>query len=112
MTDERDEDIGLDPQDSRVWAELHFCLCERDPASGEVREDLIKAMALNQRFGLLLEGCLEDAAAAFDEILLILLPNEARNLEQLMHDFKSELEGPMAEADSSGEVKPGGAWLH
>ena len=95
-----------------VSSKIHLSLCARDPTSAEVREEVIKAMALNLRYGLVPGGCLEDAAAAFDKIFVSLQPNEARNLERLLQDIDSTLEGPTVESVSSGEAKPGGAWLH
>ena len=68
--------------------------------------------ALSLRFGLVLGGCLEDAAAAFDEIFASLLPTEARDLEQLLQDIDNTLDGPTVEPASSDEAKPSGAWLH
>ena len=112
MTDEWDEDRLFDSQDVPVLSELHFCLCGRDPDSADVREELVKATALSLRFGLVLGGCLEDAAAAFDEIFASLLPTEARDLEQLLQDIDNTLDGSTVEPASSDEAKPSGAWLH
>ena len=112
MTDEWDVDTGIDLQNEPVMRESSFCLCGRNPASSEVREDLIKAIALSLRYDLVQSGCLANAAAAFDKIFVSLVPEEVRNLERLMQGIGNTLDGQAVESASSGEAKPEGAWLH
>ena len=112
MTDKRDESTWIDLLDEPAVRDSSFCLCGRDPVSADVREELVKATALSLRYGLVLGGCLGDAAAAFDEIIASLQPNETRKLERLKQDINDMLEGSTVEPAFSEESKPEGAWLH
>ena len=67
-----------DPRDEPLERNSEFCLCGRDPDSVEVREELIKAITLSMRYDLAQGGCLCDAAAAFDEVVASLVPDEAQ----------------------------------
>ena len=104
MADEWDVDTGIDLQREPIVREASFCLCGRDPNSTEVREELSKALALSTRYNVDLGGCLEDAAAAFDEIFENLLPKEARKMERLMQDIHRSLEGAIEESACSGQA--------
>ena len=112
MADEWDVETGIDPQRDLIVREASFCLCGRDPNSTEVREELSKALALSARYNVDLGGCLEDAADAFDEIFVNLLPKEARKLERLRREFHRSLGGAIEELVSSGEAKPKETFLH
>ena len=111
MTDDRADDMETGPEDESVVIDLDLCLCGRDPTSTEVREDLIKVVALRERFGLVQGGCLRDAAEAFDEIFESLKPREAQRLKRQLHDIDSTLEGPTG-SGSSKSVESGRSWLH
>ena len=102
----------FDPQDESIERNSEFCLCGRDPESVEVRRELIKAIALSMRFGLVQGGCLSDAAAAFDEIFASLVPDEVQNLEQIKQDIESMIEAPGEGSEYSIDLKPEGSWLH
>ena len=102
----------FEPQDELIERNSEFCLCGRDPDSVEVRRELIKAIALSMRFGLVQDGCLCDAAAAFDEIFASLVPDEVQNLEQIMQDIEGMIEVPGAGSELSIDLRPEGPWLH
>ena len=111
MTDDRDDDMEIGPEDESVVIDLDLCLCGRDPASAEIREELIKVIALRERFGLVLGGCLRDAAEAFDEIFESLKPRKARSLKRHLYDIDHTLEGPTGSLYSES-VESGRSWLH
>ena len=104
MMDDWTRGEGFEPSDMIV-REMDLCFCDRDPASAEVREDLAKVLALNLRYGLVLSGCLGDAAAAFDNIFVSLLPTEARELEHFLIEIEDSL--GWAEADTFLPTEPG-----
>ena len=103
---------GHDPQEGAVVRKTNFCLCGRDPASAEVRKELIKAMALSIRYDMVQGGCLGNAAAAFDKIFKKLVPDEVRELQRVMQEIDSTLGGPDADSNSLGKAEPRKAWLH
>ena len=92
MVDDWTQEADFDELLDMFEAETGLCLCGRDPASAEVREDMVKVMALSLRYGLVLSGCLRDAAAAFDNIFIALLPNEARELDHLLMEIEGGLD--------------------
>ena len=64
-----------------------LCLCGRDPASDAVRRgnpplmtQIAEAAALIAEFDLCLDGCVKDAAAAYDHIHRVLKTAEATQL--------------------------------
>ena len=54
---------------------------------------MITVMAWSLRYGLVLGGCLRDAAAAFDDIFVALMPGAARELERLVAEIGGSLNG-------------------
>ena len=108
MTDEMDQEFDVGPFDM----EMNLCLCGRDPASGEVRAEVVKAMTLGVRFGLIPGGCLRDVAAAFDDIFTALMPVEARDLGQLMEEIAENMAGIAVDTDVPPEAGLTGARLH
>ena len=57
-------------------------------------------------------GCLRDAATAFDNIFVSLLPNEARELEHLLVEIEGSLERTEAAMFLSTGLEPDGAQVH
>ena len=92
--------------------EMNLCLCGRDPASDEVRAEVMKVFALHVRFGLILNGCLRDVAASFDDIVVALMPTEARKLEQLMEEIAGNMSGTAVDAAVLPDAAPARARLH
>ena len=111
MTDEWDEETGFDPLDERV-SEMQLCLCGRDPDSAEVRAEMVKAMALSLRYGLVFGGCLWQAAEAFDTLFVSLLPGEARELEQMLQEIDTTYAERIAESVVPEDIEPNKARLH
>ena len=108
MMDEPDQ--GFDAEHLDI--EMDLCLCGRDPDSGEVYIELVKAMALGVRFGLIPGGCLRDVAASFDDIFVALMPTEARDLAQLMEEIAENMAGVATDTDVPPEAGLMGARLH
>ena len=111
MMDDWTQGEGFEPSDMIV-REMDLCFCDRDPASAEVRKDMAKVMTLNLRYGLVLSGCLGDAAAAFDNIFAALLPTEARELEHLLVDIEGGLDWAEADTFLSAESEANGVQVH
>jgi len=89
MMDDRGGDTGI--VDILDHEGLRLCTCGRDPSSAEVRAEAIKVMALSVRYGLVTGGCLRDAALAFDEIYVNLVPSEARQLDTVLTGIRQSM---------------------
>ena len=100
MTDESGQEFDTEQLDM----EMNLCLCGRDPASDEVRAEVVKVMALGVRFGLIPGGCLRDVAASFDDIVVALMPVEARDLEQFMEEIAENMAGIVTDTDVPPET--------
>ena len=103
-------DQGFDAEQTDI--EMDLCLCGRHPDSDEVRAEVVKAMALTVRFGLIAGGCLRDVAMSFDDIVVALMPVEARDLEQLMEEIAENMAGVATDTDVPPEAGLMGARLH
>lgn len=71
--------------------EFTLCLCGRNPNTAELRAEAAKAIALSLRYGLVMDGCLWQAAAAYDEIYIAVTPGEARKLDALRAEVTNDL---------------------
>ena len=79
--------------------ELTLCLCGRDPDTPEVRIESAKAVTLSVRYGLVLGGCLWQAAEAYDHLYVTLIPSEARKLDALLAEVTDNLKDPVTDMD-------------
>ena len=108
MMDEPDQ--GFDAE--QIDIEMDLCLCGRHPDSEEVRAEVVKAMALTVRFGLIPGGCLRDVAASFDDIFVALMPVEARDLGQIIEEIAENMTGIAKDTGVPREAGLMGARLH
>ncbi len=74
-----------------------LCLCGRDPQDPEVQGEFQKVIALALRYGFQLNGCLREAAGAFDDLLCDLKPNAVRELERARQAVQQQMDADRLE---------------
>ena len=102
---------SMDPDDV-MEMETKFCLCQRSPDSPEVREDLLKSLALGFRYGIVQGGCIKDIAVSFDKIMSRVVPDEAQILMQMIEELDSEVKIFSTEIFPKSNARPKGVMLH
>ena len=69
-----------------------LCLCGRDPGSDAVMTEIAKAAALIMEYELFLDGCIKDAAVAYDRMQKDLKTGPARRLRRCMQKARMIVE--------------------
>ena len=91
-----------------------LCLCGRDPGSDAVMTQIAKAAALSAEYGLFLNGCVKDAAVAYDRMQKDLKTGPARRLRRCMQNSRKIVEvSVLNDADDDGTaIIPGSRVPH